>query len=142
VVLWVLVGVIVVAGLGWAGVAVYRDRVYGTVFTESSLSVTVEEGERFSLAVPDRGASVGDSWSAQPDAGGILDARGHRMRSSSLLDQVREPSPGGGQGTSFFIYEARGAGATKVTVSNCFQGCDQPTPSGESRDVTWTVTVR
>jgi hypothetical protein len=27
--------------------------------------------------------------------------------------------PGGGHGTSFFIYEAPAAGATKVTVSNC-----------------------
>lgn len=140
--LWTVVGVIVLAWLGWGGVAVYRHRVYGTVFTESSLSVTVEVGDRFSLAVPDRGGSVGDLWSAQPAAGEILDERGHRMRKSSLLDQIRGPAPGGGQGTSFFLYEARAAGTTEVTLSNCFQGCDQPTPSSESRDVTWTITVR
>ncbi|MFI5895706.1 hypothetical protein ACIA5D_36985 [Actinoplanes sp. NPDC051513] len=138
---WLVVVVVVVAGLVWGGAALYRHRVYGTVVTDSQQNVTVAVGDRFSLAVPDRGASVGDFWSAQPDTGNLLSPQGSRTRRSSLLDRVRAPLIGGGQGTTFFLYDATAAGTTKVTLSNCFQGCDNPATTAESRSITWTITV-
>jgi hypothetical protein len=134
--------VVVVAGAGWAGLTVYRQHVYGTVFTDSQLTVTVDAGDRFSLAVPDRGASVGDAWSTKVTAADVLIAQGRRKRAKSLLDRVGPPQIGGGQGTSYFLYDARAAGTTTVTLSNCFQGCDRADTRSESREVTWTITVR
>jgi hypothetical protein len=134
--------VVVVAGAGWGGLVLYSRHVYGTVFTDSQLTVTVDAGDRFSLAVPDRGASVGDAWSTEVISADVLIAQGRRTRSKSLLDRIGPPRLGGGQGTAYFLYDARAAGTATVTLSNCFQGCDHPTTKAESRDVTWTITVR
>ncbi|MEU4241796.1 protease inhibitor I42 family protein [Actinoplanes sp. NPDC026619] len=142
IVLWVIVIVIVLAGAGWGGVSLYRHQVYGTVYSESELSVTVDKGGRFSLAVPDRGGSVGDAWTAQADAGGLLSAQGRRTRPDALVERVRDPLLGGGQGTTFFTYEAPKAGATSVALSYCFQSCDNPATQDQRRTVTWQVTVR
>jgi hypothetical protein len=142
VVVWCVVLVIVVGGAVWGGVALYRHKVYGAVFSDSQLSGAVAVGERFSLAVPDRGPSVGDSWSATAGAGELVTARGQRTLHKAPIDRVRAPLPGGGQGTTFFLYDAKAAGTATITLSNCFQGCDQPTPSSETRNVTWTITVR
>ncbi len=133
---------VVLAGAGWGGLTLYRRHVYGTVFTDSQLTVSVGAGDRFSLAVPDRGASVGDAWSTEVTSTGVLTPQGRRTRSRSLLDRIGPPRLGGGQGTAYFLYDARAAGTTTVTLSNCFQGCDHPTTKAESRDVTWTITVR
>jgi hypothetical protein len=142
VVLWCVLAVVVVAGVWWAGVGVYRHYVYGSVFTESHLTVTVDRGERFSLRVPDRGASVGDAWSAHADPADVVSAKGKHIRPRSPLDRLGAPRLGGGQGTDYFLYDAKAKGTTKVTLTNCFQGCDHPSNQAESRTVTWTITVR
>lgn len=134
--------VVFVAAAWWGGVGVYRHYVYGSVFTESRLTVTVDRGERFSLAVPDRGKSVGDAWSARADPGDVVSAEGRRTRPRSPLDRLGAPRLGGGRGTAYFLYDAKSSGTTKVTLTNCFQGCDHPSNQAESRTVTWTVTVR
>ncbi|WP_203816858.1 hypothetical protein [Paractinoplanes ferrugineus] len=137
-----VVAVVVLAGLAWAGVAVYRHQVYGAVFAESQLSVPVDAGDRFSLAVPTSGGSVGDSWTAAGDAAGLLGTPAERTRHDGLLDRVRDPLLGGGEGTKFFTYDASKAGSTSVTLSYCFQGCDNPATQARKRTVTWNVTVR
>jgi hypothetical protein len=134
--------VAVVAALWWGGVAVYRHHVYGTVLTESRLTATVGVGDRFSLAVPDRGASVGDAWSARAGAGTVVSAQGRRTRPKSPLDRFGAPRLGGGQGTTYFLYDATAAGSAQVTLTDCFQGCDHPVNQAQSRSVTWTITVR
>jgi hypothetical protein len=139
---WVVVVVVVLGGLTWGGVVFYRHRVYGTVYSESQTSVTVGKGDRFSLAVPDRGGSVGDYWTARVDPAGLLGDQGKRTRHRALLDRVRDPLLGGGQGTTFFTYDATATGTAKVTLSNCFQGCDSPESKAASRSVTWAITVR
>ncbi|GAA2635184.1 hypothetical protein Adu01nite_28660 [Paractinoplanes durhamensis] len=136
-----VVVVVVLGGLGWGGIALYRHQVYGAVFTESQLSVAVDRGDRFSLAVPDRGGSIGDSWTAQA-AGDQVTAQGKRTRAAALVDRVRDPLLGGGGGTTFFSYDAAAAGTTSITLSYCFQGCDNPATKGQARTVTWNVTVR
>jgi hypothetical protein len=73
----------------------------------------VEVGERFSLAVPDRGAASGDSWSAVVTG---LSTHGRRT----------EP------GRTYFTYTAERAGTTTVTLSN----------AGGTGELTWTVTAR
>ncbi|MCU7727731.1 hypothetical protein ODJ79_28775 [Actinoplanes sp. KI2] len=138
---WLVVIVVVLGALTWGGVVVYRHRVYGTVYSESQTSVTVGKGDRFSLAVPDRGASVGDFWTAQVAPDGLLGDQGKRTRHKALLDRVRDPLLGGGQGTTFFTYDATATGTAKVTLSNCFQGCSSPASQAASRSVTWTITV-
>ena len=140
--MWVVVVVVVLGALTWGGVVFYRHRVYGAVYSESQTSVMVGKGDRFSLAVPDRGASVGDYWTAQVDPAGLLSDQGKRTRHTALLDRVRDPLLGGGQGTTFFTYDATGTGTATVTLSNCFQGCTTPEAKAASRSVTWTITVK
>ena len=144
--MWVVVVVVVLGGLTWGGVILYRREVYGAVYSESQTSVTAGQGDRFSLAVPDRGASVGDYWTAQVDPAGLLSDQGKRTRHKALLDRVRDPLLGGGEGTTFFSYDATatgtGTGTARVTLSNCFQGCTSPDAKAASRSVTWTITVR
>jgi hypothetical protein len=138
----VLVAVVVLGGLAWGGVAVYRHQVFGTVYSESQLSVTLDKGERFSLAVPTSGGSVGDSWTASGDAAGLVGSPKERTRFGGLLDRVRDPLLGGGKGTKFFTYDASKAGTTSVALNYCFQGCDNPGTQDRKRTVTWNVTVR
>lgn len=139
--MWAVVVVVVLGALTWGGVVFYRHRVYGTVYSESQTSVTVGKGDRFSLAVPDRGASVGDYWTAHVTPDGLLSGQSKRTRHQALLDRVRDPLLGGGQGTTFFTYDATATGTAKVTLSNCFQGCAGPESKAASRNVTWTITV-
>jgi hypothetical protein len=139
---WAVVVVVVLGGLTWGGVILYRRQVYGAVYSESQTSVTAGQGDRFSLAVPDRRASVGDYWTAQVDPAGLLSDQGKRTRAKALLDRVRDPLLGGGAGTTFFTYDASATGTVKVTLKNCFQGCNTPRTIAASRSVTWTITVQ
>jgi hypothetical protein len=142
IVLWSLAAVVLGAALNWGALELRHHVVYGTVIDESDLTVTVQRGERFSLSVPDRGASVGDEWSAAVEPAGILTTIENRMVMSNLFDRVFGPLAGGGAGTRYFIYTANRRGTATVKLFNCFQGgCDQP---GDkiSRGVTWEITVR
>jgi hypothetical protein len=138
--LWSLAVVIVLAAGGWGAVALWEHTTFGRKITETELTVTVERGDRLSLAVHDRGASVGDSWSATVTPEGILTPVGNRKTMGNLGDRLFGPSAGGGGGTRYFSYTADAAGTARVSLTNCFQGCDEPTPL--SRTVTWQVTVR
>jgi hypothetical protein len=142
-VLWTVAAVVVLAvGATWGGLAWHRHAVYGTVVGEDKTTLTVDRGDRFSLAVPDRGASVGDSWSANVGPSGVLAPVDNRMVMNNFVDRVFGPLVGGGAGTRYFIYDADRSGSATVTVANCFQGCDHPTKAAESRSVTWRITVR
>jgi hypothetical protein len=139
---WVVVVVVVLGLLTWGGVAIYRHQVYGTVYSESQTTVTVGKGDRFSLAVPDRGGSVGDAWNARADPADLVSFQGRRTRYNALIDRVRDPLLGGGDGTTFFTYDAAAAGTVKITLHNCFQGCNNARTIAASPTITWTITVK
>src|SRR5437016_4905485 len=62
-------GVLVLGLAGFLALRGVQRARYGGVHAEGTGTVVVDRGDRFSLAVPDRGASVGDHWtmSAEPD---------------------------------------------------------------------------
>jgi inhibitor of cysteine peptidase len=138
---WSLAVVIVVAAGGWGALAWRERATFGTKITDDRLTVRVEPGDRFSLAVPDRGASVGDSWSDKVTPEGVLAAVDDRKVMSDLRDRMIGPEAGGGAGTRYFIYTARAPGTARVILANCFRGCGDGYTRGLSRSVTWTVTV-
>jgi hypothetical protein len=140
IVLWSLAAVVLGAALNWGAVEVRHHVVFGTVFDESDLTVTVQRGDRFSVVVPDLGASVGDSWSEAVVPAAVLRTVEDRQVMSNPMDRIFGPAAGGGAGHRYFIYVAGEQGTATVTLSNCFQGCHEPSPY--SRDVVWTVTVR
>lgn len=140
--LWAIAALVVLIAAVWGGFAWRRHATFGTIADEDRASLTVARGERFSLAVPDRGASVGDSWSARIDPAGVLTTAESRMVRGNIADRIFGPQIGGGGGTRYFIYVADHAGTATVILSNCFQGCDHPTNAAESRNVAWTITVR
>jgi hypothetical protein len=133
--------VIILAATIWAIGALRVHLTFGTKIDESDLTVTVDEGDRFSLAVPDRGASVGDSWSAAATPDGVLQAVDNRKVMSNLADRLFGPEMGGGGGTRYFVFEARKQGTARVVVTNCFRGCDNENTRRFARSVTWTITV-
>jgi len=138
---WSLAVAILLAGGTWAAVTLQERATFGTKITEDDLTVEVNEGDRFSLAVPDRGASVGDAWSATVTPDGVVAAVEDRKVMSNVRDRVFGPEAGGGAGTRYFIYTAEAPGTVRVTLANCFQGCRDDYSRGLSREVTWTVTV-
>lgn len=138
---WSLAVVVIVAAVGWATLALRERATFGTKISEEELTVTVGRGDRFSLAVPDRGASVGDSWSATIIPEGVLDPVDDRKVMSNVWDRLVGPDAGGGAGTRYFTYRAEGPGTARVTLTNCFRGCQDDYSLGVSRSVTWTVTV-
>ncbi|GAA3350511.1 hypothetical protein GCM10020358_76720 [Amorphoplanes nipponensis] len=139
--MWSLAVVIIVVAGGWGVLTLRAHAIFGTKITEGEPAVRVGPGDRFSLAVPDRGASVGDSWSATVTPAGVLAAEGNRKVMSNFWDRVLGPEAGGGGGTRYFTYTAEARGTARVTLANCFQGCRDDYSRGISRSVTWTVTV-
>jgi hypothetical protein len=142
-VLWTVAAIVVLAGAAtWGGLAWHRHATYGTIATEDHPTLTLDRGDRFSLAVRDHGPSIGDHWTAQPPAGDMISAAGHRNIPFSLLARIGIDTGeiGGGDGTTYFLYDARRSGTATVTLSNCYRGCTEPSP--ETRDVSWTITVR
>jgi inhibitor of cysteine peptidase len=145
---WVAVLAVALAGLAGlvlAGLmldaAVQRSR-YGDLHSAGAAGVEVDRGSRFSLAVPDRGASVGDHWTVAVAPEGIAALTRSELVGGSILDRLFGPATGGGGGTRYFVFVARHPGATTITLRNCFQGCDSDRTRGASREAVWTVTVR
>ena len=141
VLLWSLAVVITLAGATWAALTLHDQATYGSELTETTRTPTLNQGDRFSLAVPDRGASVGDSWTAAVAPDGIVTATGNRKVMSNVWDRIFGPAMGGGAGTRYFTFTADNPGAATVTLSNCFQGCHDDYTRGVSRTVSWTITV-
>jgi hypothetical protein len=142
IVLWSLVATTVWCALNWSAYRLYEHRTYGAIHDESTLSITVHKGDRLSLEVPDRGASVGDEWSATVDPVAALTPVENRMVLGALHDRLFGPLVGGGAGNRYFIYTAGRPGPATVRLYNCFQGgCDRPGDT-ISRGVTWKITVR
>ncbi|MEU8607714.1 hypothetical protein AB0C29_06910 [Actinoplanes sp. NPDC048791] len=140
---WSLAVAILLAAAVWGGLTLHERATFGTKINEEDLTVEVDEGDRFSLAVPDRGASVGDSWTATVAPAGKLEPVAERKVPDSWWSRLvgRDGDmAGGGGGTTYFVYEAKESGTAVVTVANCFQGCDEPSPL--SRTVIWQVSVR
>jgi hypothetical protein len=142
VLIWSAVVLVLLVLGAWGAAALRHHLTYGTVVGEEQPTLSVERGDRFSIGVRDLGSSVGDHWSAQAAPAGALDAAGEHNVSGNWLDRVgiSAQSDGGGAGTTYFSYDARQAGTATVTLTNCFQGCRQP--SRYSRSVTWTITVK
>jgi hypothetical protein len=142
-VLWTVAAVVVLAaGATWGGLAWHHHATYGTVVREDQKTLTVDRGDRFSIGVRDHGPSVGDHWTVETTAGDTLSAVGQRHVSFDLLERVgiNIETAGGGDGITYFRYDARRSGTAAVTLSNCFQGCHWPSPY--TRSVTWMITIR
>ncbi|MFY1690689.1 protease inhibitor I42 family protein [Plantactinospora sp. WMMB782] len=143
---FVLVGaalaLVLVVGLATVvGLRIRRDARYGTVLDRQATSATVESGERFSIRVPDRGASVGDNWTATAEPADAVALVEDELISGSLTDRIFGPSDGGGGGNRYFLFDARRSGQVTITLANCFQGCGSERTRAASETVTWTVTV-
>jgi predicted secreted protein len=123
------------------GYAVWRHITYGAVATQDNTVVRVDTGERFSLAVPDRGASVGDSWTAKASPDGPVALHEQRMVASNLSDRLIGANAGGGGGTRYFVFDARKRGTVTITLHNCFQGCRDERTNDLSRTIEWQVTI-
>jgi hypothetical protein len=131
--------------VGLVGVAVARGiqrTRYGDVHDEGSAAVAVDSGHRFSLAVPDRTASVGDHWTAAVAPEGIATLAHSELIGGNVIDRVIGPATGGGDGTRYFVFDARRPGSATITLHNCFQNCNSDRTREASRDAVWTVTVR
>jgi hypothetical protein len=134
---------LVLAGAATGAGAVRQHAVLGTVAGADRPAVDVDRGDRISIAVRDRGASVGDSWTATTTPAGTLGPVAERNVPSGWWERLSGRDgdlSGGGDGTTYFVYEAEQSGSATVTLVNCFQGCDEPSPF--SRSVTWKITVR
>ncbi|MFC6017439.1 protease inhibitor I42 family protein [Plantactinospora solaniradicis] len=141
----VLIGValvvVLIAVVAVAGPAVRRNLRYGTVLDRETASATVDVGDPFSVRVPDRGASVGDDWTASADPADRVALVGDELVSDSLIDRLFGAANGGGGGTRYFRFDAERAGQVTITVTNCFQGCGNERTRAASETVTWTVTI-
>ncbi len=132
----VLIVAVVATGLTWRGHARF-----GAIADEQTTTLTVNVGGRFSLAVPDRGASVGDHWTASADPAGLVELVEKERMAAGLWDQVFGPSLDGGAGSRYFRYDAKRPGQVTITLSNCFQGCRNDHTRAESKTLSWTVTI-
>jgi len=143
VLLWSLAVVITLMAATWATLTLHDRATFGSKLDETHLTATLHQGDRYSIGVRDRGASVGDHWTAATDPPGALDSIEQRNVPRNWRARLfgRDSDlAGGGDGTTYFVYEARRPGVATVTLDNCFQGCDWPSP--ETRSVTWQITVR
>ncbi|MGC9669387.1 hypothetical protein ACNTMW_22880 [Planosporangium sp. 12N6] len=140
---WLALVAVVLVGLAGLVVVkgVQRAR-YGDVHTEGDGTVIVDHGHRFSLAVLDRGPSVGDHWTAAATPDGVIALVRSEQPDDDIASWVFGPLNGGGAGTRYFVFDARRAGSVTITLHNCFQGCRTDRTTAESRDAVWTVTVR
>jgi hypothetical protein len=140
--MFIPVGVLVLALAGFLALRGIQRARYGEVHAEGAGTVTVDRGDRFSLAVPDRGASVGDHWTVSAEPDGALALVRSQLIAGNIVDRVLGPAPGGGGGTRYFVFDARRPGTATITLHNCFQGCHDERTREASRDATWTVRVR
>ncbi|MEQ4302377.1 protease inhibitor I42 family protein [Plantactinospora sp. B6F1] len=138
----VALALILVVGLATiVGLTIRHNARYGTVLDQQATSATVEPGDRLSIRVPDRGASVGDNWSATAEPADVLALVEDELIFDSLTDRIFGPADGGGGGNRYFLFDARRFGQVTVTLTNCFQGCATERTRAASETVTWTVTV-
>ncbi|MEU6235207.1 protease inhibitor I42 family protein [Kitasatospora sp. NPDC047058] len=135
--------VVLAAGLTACGQGGPGGPARGRVLGADERSVSVAPGERFSVSVRDN-ASVGDYWSLadpQPDAAVVA-------KVDEVLDTPDDAEgKDGAGGTRFYVFEARSAGTTTITLFNCFRSlCNDPKTSDQDRTLlvrnTYTVTVR
>jgi hypothetical protein len=132
---------IVVGGTTWGAIALRTKIRYGTLADRGDPALTVEAGDRFTLTVPDRGPSVGDSWRASIDPAGAATLVNRELVPSNPIDRIFGPALGGGAGTRYFVFDTSRPGRLTVTLANCFQGCRDPDTQAMSESITWTVTV-
>src|SRR3981189_574935 len=107
---WWVFAVAAVLLIGLAGVVVARNAQrgrYGQVYGEAPSTVAVGRGGRFSLAVADRGASVGDRWAAELRPAEAVTLARSELVAGNLLDRLTGPAVGGGGGTRYFTFDAR-----------------------------------
>jgi hypothetical protein len=139
--IWSVVAIaLAVAGV-WGGIALYRQATYGPRYTEQQLDIKVSAGDIFTLVVQDRGPSVGDGWTASTADQAVVSQERSELIPDSLRDRWFGAQPGGGGGERLITFRAKAAGTTQITLSNCFQGCNNEQTRALSRSVSWNVTV-
>lgn len=136
-----LVALVLIVAVAAVGLAVYHKATCGDRFVESEQRVMVPADSVFTLVVPDRGASVGDRWTAGVDDAAIAEQIRSTLVADRLSDRLFGPTPGGGGGQRLITFRATAPGTTIITLSNCFQGCGDERTKAQSRSVSWTVTV-
>jgi hypothetical protein len=138
---WSLVAVVLIVAAMAGGIAVYRKATYGPRYGEAEQNIKTSVGSVFSVVVPDRGPSVGDRWTASAGDPAVAEQVRSTLVADSLMDRWFGPAPGGGGGQRLVTFRATAPGTTTITLTNCFQGCDNDRTRGESRTVRWSVTV-
>jgi len=135
------IAVVVVAAAGALAPRAWHRLRYGAEYRASATTVLVAAGDRFSLVVDDRGASVGDSWSVQqqPDPDVARFVRDDLV--TPLRIRIGRPAAGCCAGTRYFTFDAHGPGRTTIVLRNCFQGCDNARTRQASTAPRWTVIV-
>jgi len=139
--IWLSVAVVLAVAGVWGGLALYRQATYGPRHAEQDQEVRVSAGDVFTLIVPDRGESIGDRWTASVSDEGVVSQAGSTLIADNLFDRWFGAGKGGGAGQRLITFRAKAPGTAKVTLSNCFQGCDNERTRAESRSVSWNVTV-
>jgi hypothetical protein len=114
----ILAALVLVGGITWAVQAIRHRVRYGQTFDESALHPAVAVGDRFSLAIPDRGASVGDQWAATVTPANAVTDEGSTQELSSLTERIFGAQDGGGAGTRYFTYTADRPGAVTVATAS------------------------
>jgi hypothetical protein len=137
---WSLVAVVVLVAAAIGGVTLYRQATYGHRYGGGS-AVSTDKGSVFTLVVRDRGASVGDRWTATVADPAIVEQIRSELVADSWHDRVFGANAGGNGGDRYITFKAKSAGTTTITLSNCFQGCDNDRTRGLSQTISSTVTV-
>ncbi|HZM76597.1 MAG TPA: protease inhibitor I42 family protein [Candidatus Limnocylindrales bacterium] len=139
--IWSLVAVVLAVAGVWGGIALYRQATYGSRYAEQQRDVKASVGDVFTLVVPDRGPSVGDDWTAAVADAAIVTEEKSELIPDSLSDRWFGAAPGGGGGDRLITFRAKAPGTTKITLTNCYRGCQTAQDQAESRSVSWNVTV-
>jgi Chagasin family peptidase inhibitor I42 len=139
--IWLLVAVVLVAAGVWGGVTLYHQATYGSRYAEQQREAKASVGDLFTLVVPDRGPSIGDSWTASILDQSMVTQERSELVAENLRDRFFGAATGGGGGDRLITFRAEAPGTTQIVLTNCYRGCATAENQAESRSVSWNVTV-
>ena len=119
----------------------YRQASYGDRYGENERDIIVTPDALFTVVVPDRGSSAGDTWTASIIDAAVVSHEYSTLVANDLLGDWFSLAPAGHAGLRLITFRARTPGTTTIIVRNCYQGCDTWRTRAESRSVSWIVRV-
>lgn len=119
----------------------YRQASYGDQYGENEREITVTPDALFTVVVPDRGLSVGDTWTAFITDSAVVSKEYSTLVADDLFGSWFSLAPAGDGGQRLITFRARTPGKTLITVRTCSQGCDTGHSRAKSRSVSWIVRV-